>query len=72
MGKRNPNREPAFAIVRVDEFQPETASPEVRITVKEIVFSLTLAQQEVERLSRLKADKGCVYFWTPTRVRRVV
>jgi hypothetical protein len=70
MSPSEPSAEtPAFAIVRIDDFQPAESDPRVRITVKEIVFSQVIADAEVARLSRLNGDKCCTYFVSPTRVR---
>jgi hypothetical protein len=55
------NTEPCFAIVRVDGD---------RKTIKVIVWSLEKAESEVERLNELNEDKGCWYFWEPTRAER--
>lgn len=55
----------AFAVVRLD---PEPGDEESRITVKEIFWTLEHAEREVARLNELNAEKGCRYFWTPTRV----
>ena len=57
-----------YAIVRLDEFQDDTAKLENRVTIKKIVWSQSTAQSEVERLNTLNADKGCRYFWQTTRV----
>jgi hypothetical protein len=37
------------------------------VTVKELLPTLEDAEQEVERLNTLNADKGCVYFAQMTR-----
>lgn len=61
---------PAFAIVRVDTFQPENEEPDPRnrITVKRVVWDQATAEAEMTRLNGLNRDKGCLYFWQPTRV----
>jgi hypothetical protein len=59
--------EQAFAVVRTDHFQ---AADENRVTVKEIVWSLEEAEQEVARLNALNPDKDCSYSWQATRVKR--
>jgi hypothetical protein len=61
------NADPAFAVLRVD---PDIRRDEDRVTVKEVVWSINDAQNEVDRLNHVNADKGCLYFWTPTRVVR--
>lgn len=61
------NADAAFAVVRLDEGPGDDTG---RITVKEIFWTLEHAEQEVARLNELNADKGCRYFWTPTRVVR--
>lgn len=38
-----------------------------RIAVKGITTSFEEAVAEVERLNLLNGNKGCIYFWTPTR-----
>jgi len=55
----------AFAVVRVDAGQSNEID---RISVKEIVWTLHHAEEEVARLNDLNAAKGAVYFWTPARV----
>jgi hypothetical protein len=56
-----------YAVVRVDHYAEED---EHRVTVKEIVSSLELAEAEaeVERFNALNADKDCHYFWQTTRL----
>ena len=54
-----------FAVVRQD---PGPGDLTDRITAKEIVWSLDHAEQEIARPNEINADKGCLYFWTPTRV----
>lgn len=63
------NVDGAYAIVRVD-LPLEDSSEELRnkIAVKRIVWSLELAETEVERLNAVNTDKSCRYFWTYTRV----
>jgi len=50
----------------------ETVPPELRITVKKIVFDAEFAESEVRRLNELNRDKGCHYFSQITRVQRNV
>ncbi len=52
-----------YAVVRIDEYSSIRDS----ITVKEILPTMEQAEQEVERLNRLKRDKGSFYFWQATR-----
>ena len=54
-----------FAVIR---FDPDMGAPEYQVTVKEIVSSAELAAAEVSRLNAVNADKGCQYFWQPTRL----
>ncbi len=67
MSRRQKPREEAYAVVRVDLPLTETALGD-SITVKEVVSSRELAEQEVARLSALNAGKGCFYFFTSTRL----
>lgn len=70
------NTEPAFAIIRLDPpslYQGPSgpASGVIQwLTVKEIVWTIEEAEEEVRRLNELNAGKGCVYFWQGTRVCR--
>ena len=43
-------------------------SLEHQVTVKEVVWSLELAEAEVARLNKLNADKRCRYVWQATRL----
>jgi hypothetical protein len=56
-----------FAIIRIDYFQDDNVPIENKIAVKEIVFDIKLAEEEVRRLNQLNSDKGCKYFWQTTR-----
>jgi hypothetical protein len=69
--KPNLKYDHAFAIVRVDGNIDNREEPSNLIVVKKVVWSEEAAESEVARLNRLNADKGCVYFWTITRVERV-
>jgi len=40
------------------------------ITLKEIVWTPTRAQEEVDRLNKLNSDKGCYYGWTISRAEK--
>ena len=44
------------------------SSLEHQVTVKEVLWSLELAEAEVARLNQLNADKGCRYVWQATRL----
>lgn len=68
--KPNLKHDHAFAIVRVDGNIDISEEPSNLIVVKNVVWSEETAESEVARLNRLNADKGCVYFWTITRVER--
>jgi hypothetical protein len=52
------------AVVRYDEYISEITDA---VTVVAVVPTKDEALQEVERLNRLAADKGSIYFWTPAR-----
>jgi hypothetical protein len=58
---------PAFAILRFDQYPGLDLEPHKLVTVTEIVASAEIAEQEVERLNQLNADKGSVYRWQTTR-----
>ncbi len=66
MSRHHKPRIESYAVVRVDH--DLSADLKDRISVKEVVSTIELAQAEVLRLSELNADKGCYYFATPTRV----
>ncbi len=66
-----------YAVVRRDrypghEFDPDESSPpeicggEYSYTVKEVVLTVELAQQEVDRLNQVNRNKNCRYFWEGT------
>jgi hypothetical protein len=59
--------EPLFAVLRLDrpfdgDLQRVFDDPRNHITVKEVLPTWEEAEQEVERLNALAADKGCIYF----------
>ena len=59
--------EPLFAVLRLDRPFDEDLrrvfdEPTHYITVKEVLPTWEEAEQEVQRLSALNAEKGCVYF----------
>jgi hypothetical protein len=57
---RSEQFEPAFAVVRVDDFQPGTGSHDCRgrVTVKEVWWTVQEAEAEVERLNALTDESG--------------
>jgi hypothetical protein len=60
-----------YAIIRLDEpAHISGAGNEDLITVKKIVRTKTEAEQEVQRLNIVNADKGCRYFYRITRLIR--
>jgi len=67
-GQRSP-KIPIWVVVRVDglidRHDPQTLRN--RITVVEAFPTVDEAEAEVTRLNEVNADKGCVYFWAPTR-----
>ncbi len=72
MSRWNPNLkyDHVFAIVRVDSFYKIEVSPETAITVQKVVWDQETAEAEAARLNDLNKDKGCMYFWTITRLER--
>jgi hypothetical protein len=58
----------AYAVIRLDAYLAPDVPIRERITVKKVVASQEVAEQEVARLNDLNADKGCEYFWQVTRV----
>ena len=71
MSRPNARYDHVFAVVRVDTFHHPSAPTKDMITVKEVLWDKEAAEQEVERLNRLNADKGAVYFWKITRLERI-
>jgi hypothetical protein len=60
-----------YAIIRLDKGPWRDALPDKdMISVKKVVRSREVAEQEVDRLNRLNSDKGCVYYWQITRLER--
>jgi hypothetical protein len=57
-----------YAVLRYDGFLGSEVLPEHAITVKEVVWSLELAESEVARLNALQEDKGVRYWWQCTRL----
>ena len=71
--KKNKKHVHVFAIIRYDDFQ-EYAPSEIAeaITIKKVVWSREVAEQEVARLNQLNGDKGVLYFWQMTRLEKTV
>lgn len=65
MSKRNT---PAFAIIRIDDHEEKTPIENV-FTIQKVMLVMEEAQEEVNRLNKLNADKGCKYFLKQTRLR---
>ena len=61
-------RDEVYAILRSDDFHDPATAPEVKITVKAIVWSQAQAEAEVKRLNALNAAKGCHYWSQLTRL----
>src|SRR5947209_12503057 len=60
-----------YAIIRLEIDWPKDADIDPHIvTVKKVVRSQEAAEREVERLNKLNAGKGCLYFWEITRLER--
>ena len=57
-----------FAVIRVDTFHDSSTHVEDKITVTKIFRTQESAEQEVERLNKLNAQKGSIYFWKITRL----
>ncbi len=70
--KPNKKFDHVFAIVRVDTFHELDVPFEKTVTVKKVVWTEKIAEQEVERLNKLNASVGAVYFWQLTRLERPV
>jgi hypothetical protein len=68
MSRRHKEREEVFAVLRWDRFQGSETSPDMLITVKEVVRSQQLAEAEVARLNALNEGKGVLYWWQTTRL----
>ena len=51
-------KQQVFAVLRLDDFHTADVPIENKITVTQIVSSQEIAEREVERLTRLHADKG--------------
>jgi len=68
MSSKHKNRDEVYAVLRYDGFHRPDASPEVTITVKEIVQTQELAEAEVARLNALVNDSDVRYWWQCTRL----
>lgn len=67
----NPKYDHVYAIIRLDTIpRPDAPLEQHQVVVKKLVRCRETAEQEVERLNRLNADKGCVYFWQLTRLEK--
>lgn len=66
MSKRNT---PAFAIIRIDDEVSADLLPEDRFVIQKIMLVMEEAEEEVDRLNKLNAGKGCKYFMKQTRLR---
>jgi hypothetical protein len=68
MGKQFRERDHVFAVIRIDGPFDTGTDIQHRVTVKEVVRDLGIAQAEVDRLNTLNQDKKCKYFWQATRL----
>jgi hypothetical protein len=64
----SPEHEQVFVILRADLFHEPDTPLEDKITAKEIVRSLELAEGEVARLNALNPDSQVRYWLTPSRL----
>jgi len=67
MSKSHKERDQVYAVLRWDAFQAPDSTPEVQVTVKEVVRSRELAEAEVVRLNALNEGKQVRYWWQRTR-----
>ena len=51
-------RRPAYAILRIDDFQGEGTPIENRVTIVQVRLEMAAAEMEVERLNSLNGKKG--------------
>ena len=56
-----------YAVVRID-FPVSVTEPKNSVTVVKVLTSSVLAENEVTRLNKLNAEKGCIYFSHVTRL----
>ena len=68
MSQKNKDCDEVYVVLRWDGFHGVSSSPEVIVTVKEIVRNRDLADAEVARLNALNEEKGARYWWTTTRL----
>ena len=61
-------KRPAYAILRIDDFQGERTPIENRVTVVQVRLEMEAAEKEVERLNSLNGEKGCHYKLQTTRL----
>ncbi|MDQ3707848.1 MAG: hypothetical protein M3387_00800 [Actinomycetota bacterium] len=67
MSRNHLGKVQVHAVVRHDRFHGQDVDIATSITVVEVLPTKDQALAEVQRLNALNADKGCEYFWTPTR-----
>lgn len=68
MGNSSQAKMATYAVVRIDAFQDGTVEWQNRIKVTKILMDLKSAETEVDRLVRLNANKGVIYFWQKTHL----
>ena len=66
----------AYAVIRIDKWSNKTIAElshedlNILITIKEIVPTIEMAEEEVNRLNKLNEQKDLHYFWQTTRIKR--
>lgn len=66
---QNPKqRKQVYAIIRADLSCSFVTPIDNIVTVTRIVDDIKEAEKEVTRLSNLKSEKGCKYWWQTTRL----
>jgi len=81
MSPTQPRCKQGYAVIRVDNYGNESLVDEYvsgsetlpaagpgNVSVKEIVFDVREAQNEVIRLNNMNQDKNCRYYWQSTHV----
>ena len=68
MSRTHRERDEVYAVLRYDTFHGADGSPELIVTVKEVLRSRGLAEAEVARLNALNCDRGARYEWQCTRL----